>query len=465
LLAWADGLRDGHRARPLLICGAPGSGRTTAARAAVSSAGRPLVVLRPGPDAIADRLRVGRREARWWGALLLFSGDGVLAGFDWPALWAELVWLSDPAVLALPAGAVEAAAASAPVEPNVIDLSVPGLDIRARLWRALLPPGEAIEGEALETLAARFRFTPGRVARVVRRASAEASLRTGGPGGITPEILDRACRAVGSAAMGGLAQKMPLPYRRADLVVTATIEAELDLAAAWVRCRRQVLDRWGFARRIALGHGLTALFAGLPGTGKTMAAQVLAAELGLDLYRVDLSRIMSKYIGETEKNLASLFDEAQAAGSMLFFDEAEALFGKRSEVKDAHDRYANVEIGYLLQRMEEYDGVTVLATNRMHDLDPAFVRRFHVIVEFPMPAEPERLRIWQGMFPAEAERAEDVDLARLSRDFEMSGGEIRNTVLAAAYMAAAEGVPVAMRHLTRAFRREVMKTGRVVETH
>jgi SpoVK/Ycf46/Vps4 family AAA+-type ATPase len=169
---------------------------------------------------------------------------------------------------------------------------------------------------------------------------------------------------------------------------------------------------------------------------------------------------MSKYIGETEKNLAQLFDQAQS--SVLFFDEADALFGKRSEVKDAHDRYANVEIGYLLQRMEEHDGVTVLASNRMGDMDEAFVRRFHVIANFPMPTEPDRERIWRGMFPKEAALDLDVDFTRLAKDFEVSGGEIKNAALAAAYLAADEGVWIGMAHLTRAIRREIVKAGRVV---
>jgi len=171
---------------------------------------------------------------------------------------------------------------------------------------------------------------------------------------------------------------------------------------------------------------------------------------------------MSKYIGETEKNLARLFDEAHASGAMLFFDEADALFGKRSEVKDAHDRYANVEIGYLLQRMEEHDGMTVLATNRARDLDEAFVRRFHIMIDFPVPKEEERLRLWQGMFPVSAERAADLDLLRLSREYVISGGEIRNAVLAAAFLAAAESRPIEQSHLLRALRRELIKGGRIV---
>jgi SpoVK/Ycf46/Vps4 family AAA+-type ATPase len=194
-----------------------------------------------------------------------------------------------------------------------------------------------------------------------------------------------------------------------------------------------------------------------------MAAQVLARGLGLDLYRIDLSRVMSKYIGETEKNLARLFDEAEASGAILFFDEADAIFGKRTEVRDAHDRYANVEIGYLLQRMEEHEGVTILATNRMRDMDEAFIRRFHFIVNFPAPSEPDRLRIWQGMFPAGADRDEGVDLRLLAHHFEITGGEIRNVVLAAAFLAAADGSPIKMLHLRRSLQRELAKNGRVVD--
>jgi SpoVK/Ycf46/Vps4 family AAA+-type ATPase len=173
---------------------------------------------------------------------------------------------------------------------------------------------------------------------------------------------------------------------------------------------------------------------------------------------------MSKYIGETEKNLALLFDQATASGAVLFFDEADALFGKRSEVRDAHDRYANLETGYLLQRIEEHEGVTILATNRMGDMDKAFVRRFHVLLDFAMPDEEKRLRLWNGMLPRELEREDGLDLTPLARSFELSGGEIRNCVLAAAYLAAAEGSPVGIRHLRRGLRRELDKTGRVLDS-
>jgi SpoVK/Ycf46/Vps4 family AAA+-type ATPase len=262
--------------------------------------------------------------------------------------------------------------------------------------------------------------------------------------------------------MGPLAQKLPLPFIWNDLIVPAPIRSELELARTWVRQQRKVLDTWGFARRVSMGRGLSMLLSGLPGTGKTMAAQVLARDLGLDLYRVDLSRTVSKYIGETEKNLSCLFDEAQASGAALFFDEADALFGKRSEVTSAHDRHANLEIGYLLQRMEEYDGVTILATNRARDLDDAFTRRFHFIIDIPMPDEAHRLKIWEGMFPVDAEREADLDFRHLAKAFEISGGEIKNTALAGAYIAAGESRPIRMADLQRAVRREFVKSGRVL---
>ena len=230
-----------------------------------------------------------------------------------------------------------------------------------------------------------------------------------------------------------------------------------------MRHQVKVLGEWGFEQRVPFGYGLSALFSGPSGTGKTIAAQVIAKQLDLDLYRVDHSRVVSKYIGETEKNLGQLFDESHRSGAILFFDEADALFGKRSEVKDAHYRYANVEIGYLLQRMEEHDGIVILATNRKQDMDEAFTRRFDIIVSFPMPDEAHRLRIWKGMFPSAAVREETLDLRPLARKFELSGGEIRNVVLAAAYLAANDGQPISMRQLQQALIREQRKSGRVID--
>ena len=215
-------------------------------------------------------------------------------------------------------------------------------------------------------------------------------------------------------------------------------------------------------RSLAMGKGLNVLFAGPSGTGKTMAADVLANTLGFDLYKIDLSSVVSKYIGETEKSLARIFAEARTSNAILFFDEADALFGKRTQVKDAHDRYANVEISYLLQKMEEYDGVVILATNLRKNLDEAFVRRLHFTIEFPMPDVTDRRRIWQQIWPEAAPRDPALDLDFMARQIEVAGGNIRNIALASAFLAAADGGTVTMQHLIQATQREYQKMGKVV---
>jgi SpoVK/Ycf46/Vps4 family AAA+-type ATPase len=223
-----------------------------------------------------------------------------------------------------------------------------------------------------------------------------------------------------------------------------------------------VLEEWGVGRKLASSRGVSILFAGPPGTGKTMSAQIIGAELGLDLYKIDLSTIISKYIGETEKNLEHIFTEAESSNAILFFDEADALFGKRSEVRDSHDRYANVEISYLLQRMEAYDGVTILATNLRSNLDEAFTRRLQFAVDFPFPEEADRLRIWQALFPPEVPCAPQLDLPFLAQRFKLAGGNIRNIIVSAAYLASANGGVVTMEHLLHGTRRELQKMGRLV---
>lgn len=209
------------------------------------------------------------------------------------------------------------------------------------------------------------------------------------------------------------------------------------------------------------GSGTAALFTGPSGTGKTMAAGILAGSLGLELYRVDLAGVVSKYIGETEKNLARVFAAAAATDAVLFFDEADALFGKRTEVRDAHDRYANVEVSYLLQRIEQHDGVVVLATNLRKNIDEAFLRRLQFVVEFPLPDRDHRRQIWQRMFPAAAPLDPALDLDLLADRFELSGGSIRNVAVEAAFAAAAGGCPIGVDHVWTALRHEHLKLGRV----
>jgi SpoVK/Ycf46/Vps4 family AAA+-type ATPase len=227
-----------------------------------------------------------------------------------------------------------------------------------------------------------------------------------------------------------------------------------------IRRRSTVYAAWGFEGRFSLGNGTIALFSGPPGTGKTMAAEVIAGDVGLDLYRVDLASVVSKYIGETEKNLARVFDAAEASNAILLFDEADALFGKRSEVSDAHDRYANVEVAYLLQRVEAYDGTVLLTTNHERNVDEAFLRRIHHRIDFPRPDAAVRERIWRAIFPAETPVG-DLDYEFLA-SFAITGGNIKNVALRAAFLAAADSC-VEMPHVVRAVRRELQKEGTLID--
>jgi hypothetical protein len=274
--------------------------------------------------------------------------------------------------------------------------------------------------------------------------------------------LISAARAHSSPNLSGLAQKIEPRYDWDDLIVPGDQKAMLQELVQMVKGRGVVMEEWGVGRKLKTSAGVTVLFAGPPGTGKTMAAEVITSDLGLDLYKLDLSTVVSKFIGETEKNLWRIFDEAQSSSAVLFFDEADAIFGKRSEVKDSHDRYANMEVSYLLQRMEQYDGVTILATNLRANMDEAFTRRMQFIVDFPFPDEDDRMRIWQTLFPVDLPQSADIDLALFASRFKLAGGNIRNIIVSAAYLAASNGGHVTMDHLLHGTRRELQKMGRLV---
>jgi SpoVK/Ycf46/Vps4 family AAA+-type ATPase len=258
-----------------------------------------------------------------------------------------------------------------------------------------------------------------------------------------------------------LAHKCELLFAWEDLVLPDRTLQQLQEVADSVRFRYRVHSEWRFDRKLGKNSGISVLFSGLSGTGKTMAASVLARDLNLELYKIDLASVVSKYVGETEKNLNRIFDEAEYSSAVLFFDEADALFGKRSEVKDAHDRYANIEVAFLLQRMEQFSGLAILATNISRNIDSAFVRRIQHVVEFPFPDPAHRERIWRGMFPEEAPLDVDVDFPFLARQFELSGGNIRNVAAAAAFFAAENDRPISMEHLVRATAREFQKLGKL----
>jgi SpoVK/Ycf46/Vps4 family AAA+-type ATPase len=268
-------------------------------------------------------------------------------------------------------------------------------------------------------------------------------------------------RAQSDQSLGKLAARVRQAHTWNDLVLPPTTVRQIKEIAAAVRFRHQVYSDWGFDQRLISGRGLKVLFSGSAGTGKTMTAGIIARDLGLDLYKIDLSGIVSKYIGETEKNLDRIFRAAESGNAILFFDEADALFGKRSEVKDAHDRYANIEVAYLLQKMDDHDGVVVLASNLSRNLDEAFSRRMHYVVEFPLPNAEYREQLWRGMFPPQAPLSGDVDFAFLAEQFSLAGGDIRNVVLSAAFLAAQDGSAIQMRHLIPALGRLMIKKGKV----
>ncbi|MEU3902638.1 AAA family ATPase [Streptomyces goshikiensis] len=432
-------------------------------------------------DAASDVLALAFREASLLGALLRIDDiegfrlrpderevreralAGLLAGHDGPVV-------------------VEGAGEWAPLDRSALGfLTVPvapyGARARRALWeRELAARGVRAAPADLRAVADRFRLGPDRIADAALTAVAEAARRTtpgrpcprntsdtsGAPDVPTREELFASARAQSRHRLAALAQRVETVYGWDDLVLPPDCAAQLAEVCERVAHGRQVMDDWGFERTLSRGRGVSALFTGPPGTGKTMAAEVIARELGLDLVKIDLSTVVSKYVGETEKNLERVFTAAADTDAVLLFDEADALFGKRSEVREAHDRYANIEIAYLLQRMERYEGLAVLTTNLRRNLDEAFTRRLQFIVEFPFPGEADRERIWRVCFPPRAPRDPALDFARLARDFQLTGGSIRNVVLHAAFLAASDGTAIGMPQLIRATRREFQKLDQVM---
>ena len=344
-----------------------------------------------------------------------------------------------------------------------LELKKPSSSDRLRIWSTALDGDCRIDSDVdLAALATKFKFTGGQIHDAATLAINLARLRDSETARINTHDLYEACRMHSNQKLTTLARKIMPKYKWGDIVLPADRLEQLREICNHVKYRERVYGEWGFDQKLSLGKGLSVLFAGPSGTGKTMAAEIIAGALGLELYKIDLSTVVSKYIGETEKNLSRIFIEAETSNAILFFDEADALFGKRSEVKDSHDRYANIEIGYLLQRMEEYEGVVILATNFRKNMDEAFVRRLQFTVEFPFPNESDRRRIWEGIWPENTPRASSLDLEFMARRFDITGGNIRNIAVAAAFLAADDGNVVTMQHLVQSTKREFQKMGKVL---
>ncbi|MEU5426002.1 ATP-binding protein [Streptomyces olivoreticuli] len=326
---------------------------------------------------------------------------------------------------------------------------------RAELWATASPvPAEVNLGRLLSP----FLLTPDQIARAAR-GSAQAALLDGGP--VRPDHVRAGARAQNAAGLDRLARRIEPTVSWPDLVLPADSLAQLRELTARARHRDRVLGEWGMRPGGGRGRGVSALFAGDSGTGKTMSAEVIAADLGLDLYTVDLATVIDKYVGETEKNLERIFSEAAGINGVLLFDEADAIFGKRSEVKDAHDRYANVESAYLLQRMESFDGLAILATNLRANLDDAFTRRLDLVIDFPVPDADQRLLLWERCLGPVLPRSPGLDLEFCAESFELAGGNIRSVAVTAAYLAAESGAAVTMPDLIHAVQREYQKLGRL----
>lgn len=460
--------RDGARKKPVVhLHGRAGTGRKTFARGLCRRLGLPLLHV----DAEHMAVSGGAYED----AVFLVFREGLLRPAAVYVSGLERVLESEHATARLKTlsraieemGIVTFLEGERPWEwPGFLDshlflsigLQVPDYDEQLRLWRRILAGAGEITEEQMSILASKYRFAPKQIEHAVAAARRFAALR-GREERLSIDDLYDGCRDQDGPPLRNLARSMPAKYGWEDLILPPDAMRQLrEISDRMVYCHR-VYGQWGFERKVSLGRGLNVLFSGPPGTGKTMAAEVLARELRLDVYKIDLSQVVSKYIGETEKNLDRIFRAAEARHAILFFDEADTLFGKRSEVKDAHDRYANIEIGYLLQKMEEHAGCVVLATNLRHNIDEAFLRRLNFVIDFPFPDEACRLRIWQGAVPPQMPKGADLDLPFLAGQLKLTGGHIKNIVLTAAFLAASEPSELRMGHLIRAAKREYQKLG------
>jgi ATP-dependent 26S proteasome regulatory subunit len=343
-----------------------------------------------------------------------------------------------------------------------IKFSIPSYQERIELWgRQWNGDFSLAEDVSFSDLASKFRLSGGQIRDVAAMARNLAQWRDPESSLITTQDLYTACRQQFRGTLSALAKKIQPKYGWNDIILPKDQMEQLREICSYVKFYHTVYDDWGFDRKLSTGKGLNALFAGPSGTGKTMAAEIIGNELGIDLYKIDLSAIVSKYIGETEKNLDRIFREGQTSNAIMFFDEADALFGKRSEVRDSHDRYANIEMAYLLQKMDEYEGIVILATNLRKNMDEAFARRMHFTVEFPFPEEADRYRIWQQVFPKEAPLTTGIDLSFLARQFKITGGNIKNIALSAAFLAAQDGGDIKMGNIIWATKREFQKLGKL----
>ncbi len=439
-----------------------GTGKKTIAQAISRELGTPLLVIDSkglkGNDSY-EILDLILREALLQGSSLYFEGFDVLFEKETGVAFSDLILNMDnfPGCIYISGEVSFEFRRTLKNHISIkLDFPLPSFPLRKQLWESFLN-GNANEVD-VDALAAKFKFSAGQIKDAIFTAQNSANAR--GASGLSKEDLYHGCKAQSNSSISALARKIEPHYTWEDIVLPEDTKNQLKEVAGNIKYKGVVYSDWGFDRKLSTGKGLNVLFSGPSGTGKTMASEIIARETQLDIYKIDLSNVVSKYIGETEKNLSKIFKEAETSNAILFFDEADALFGKRSEVKDAHDRYANIEIGYLLQKMEEFDGVVILATNLSKNIDDAFLRRIQIAVEFPFPDESHRKLIWTGMFPDESPLSNDIDYKFLSEKIKLAGGNIKNMAVAAAFYAAENSGEINMHDIMHAARREYQKIGK-----
>lgn len=437
---------DGERRLPLVVAGPALAGKAAAVHAAAAAHGLPVldvdlevVAISAQPvDLLLDLAReamlqdavlllrradgLGEKRAELRRAVAALLTDGTL----WTVLTTRGEWRDDARRIA---GA------------QLVEIDLPAAAEQIALWQRAIPPSVPRDpAVVLGNIVARYRLTPGDILEAGADAIRRADLR--GPGArVSLDDVEQAIRGRLRHRLGDVAELMTTQLGWDDLVVSDHVGSLIVELLSSIKYQAQVMDKWGFGKKLPSGRAVSALFSGPPGTGKTMVATLIAKELGLELFRVDLSRVVSKWVGETEKNLGRAFDEAKNSQAVLLFDEADALFAKRTEVKSSNDRYANLEVNYLLQRLEAFEGVVLLTTNSQSSIDDAFRRRLRFRIEFPAPDASERELLWQAMLPPEVPVAHDIDFVELAQRYEMTGGFIKNAVVRAAYLAAGEQLP------------------------
>jgi len=449
------------------LVGAPGVGRKSIAGAAARALGKPVLVVDlaelPVEVRGLDKALIPLiREAQMQGAVLVIDRAHDFAdreGESWihPRLTELLRRVQAPLVVV--GEKAPAWIARIGRVPMSFDVPFPTIEVQRRLWVRHLPPGLRLAAElSLEALTKRYSATGASIKEACEELGRlDVVLQRGGV--VTESQIIDVVRTRLAHRLSSLASPVGTTLEWSDVILPDEVLGPVFEFLNYAAHRSKVFGDWGFDRKLPYGRGLSALFAGPPGTGKTMICSLLAKELGLELYRIDLSQVVNKYIGETEKNLGRVFDEAARGQVMLLFDEADSLFAKRTEVKSSHDRYANLEVNYLLQRMESHDGVVVMTTNSETAIDPAFRRRIRFRIRFPAPDEAQRLALWQGMMPVEAQVGPDLDLKVIAQKFPLAGGNIMNALVRAATAAQADGGPILQRQLLRAAELEYAEMG------